>query len=1053
MAIDFRHYHVHTTYSFQDGYGLPDQVLDRVEEIGHNAIGISDHGNIWAHVPFWMAAKKRDVKVVLGCEFYIVEDADLRERKYYHITVFAKNQEGLTNLHKLVTYSNFKGFYYKPRIDFKTLLKCSEGLIVLSGCMGAGALLNNLGNDKWVDWYLSTFKAKFGSDFYVEVSAQGDRVRNEVKQIISLADAYKIRVVTTSDSHWLKPEDHAAQDLKLCISMKNDYEDPGRMKFDDLYYMFDGEEAEERGIESYGGRYKEFYETTLEITDKCNIERVQSKQKTFPLPENKSEHDYFTEKIEEGIEFRDLKSKPNWEEYEKRIEYEVGLISEKGFINYFLVIADLVVWAKKWMLVGAARGSSAGSIVAYILQIVEIDPLPFSLMFERFIDITRIDPPDIDIDFPDEKRQMVVDYLVEKYGKEYTSLLGTAGTFKPKISIWDTRRVYNLPWKEAKELAGMILERSSGDSRAKFCLADAFTPGNEAYIEEAGRIVKRHPLFKQSAKLEGQIRQTGIHAAAVVVSEEPLDKMSGKVRGKNGEEILSIDKYGAEALGLLKIDILALKQLTVLENVLKSAEKESEWLYNIPLDDEKVFAEIFQANKLWGIFQFEGDACRVVNLQVKPDTFQNICEVSALARPGALHSGGTTRYISYRAWEKGFDNKAKKKPEYAHPLLKELASETYGIVIYQEQVLQILRELGKMSWQDAGDLRKAMSKSYGVEFFDRYKVRFLKGACENGIDEAAAITIWENVNTFGSWAFNKSHAVSYGMISYWCAYLKTHYADEFYVETLKKETDEEVIKKILREWTESGRQFVVFDSEHSRENFSIHNGIIYGGYQNIKGIGEKAAQKLVAGLPWNDAEQFRKAAGSKGLKALKSLDGLNPMKKDSSNQMDMFAEFEYSVDDFSDIEPEQDISEIAPWADLYPIGSKFDSLIKSKAVIVTTIKEIEESTSSIVLIVKITHLNLRSMRETTITQKRKGVIKDPHLDQFLDFKAEDDTDAMFFGISRYKYEKLGKQLLGDHGVGSIIMIRGNKIPGFRKITVKNLKVLYSAKQKEYYERS
>ena len=1043
--LDFVHLHNHSTFSFLDGYGTPKQFLDQVEAIGHNAVSITDHGNIWGHIPFLKEGEKRGIKIIPGIEFYIVEDAKSKmERKYFHITVLAKNQVGLENIHRLVTYSNFEGFYYKPRIDFENLIECSEGLLVLSGCMGAGVLLNILDDSKYVERYLASFKKEFKDDFYIEVSPQR-RVQPQVSRMIEIAGNYKIKPVTTSDTHFPRKEDHAAEDLMLCIGTATTHSDPDRMIIMPELYLFDGVEAEKRGLSIYGERYGELYDATLEIADKVDIKRTKSGQKLFPLPAGYGDKfELFREWVDAGVMARDLKSKGDWELYKERLGYEVGLIIDKDYVDYFLVIRDMIIWAKKRMLVGPARGSVAGSLVAYVLRITEVDPLEFGLLFERFIDVTRHDPPDIDIDFPDEKKPVVVDYLIDKYGEDYTSLLGTISTFKPKVAIWDTRRVYDLPWDDAKELSKLILDRSSGDARAALCLEDTFDKNSDWYIERAAGIVNRVPKFRQAAKLEGQARQTGVHAAAVVVSEKPLIEISGFVRGKEGEKILCLDKYGAELLGLLKIDCLGLKQLTIFENILEMIGKDSEWLYNLPKDDYEAL-KIFRDNKCWGIFQFEGDAVRTVNLQVKPDTFLNICEISALARPGALHCGGTTKYLNYRAYEKGFNRPTKKKPEYLHPLLEKMCSDTYGVVIYQEQVLRLTNEVGHMGWEVSNQLRKAMSKSYGSEFFNKYKVKFVQGATEkSGLDTKTAEMLWDQLVTFGSWAFNKSHSVSYGHLSYWSAYLKAHYPAEFYLCSLQKENDDDVIKKLLREWVISGGEFKVLDHNKSDKNFSFHDGVIYGGFKNLKGIGEKQAEKLVGNRPYPDATTLRKAATKKVLGVLKSLDALDTLPIDNTSQISLFADHkEYGYDDFRDIEKAGSITEIAPWADLYPIGDKFHGFAEHYDIKITKISEITETTKGVMCILKVKHLNLRSIKETSMTQQRKGKYKKANLDKFINFYGEDDTETIILGISRFKYIEIGKQLF-DHGIGSVICIKGRKVSGYRKISVDKLIVLESA---------
>jgi DNA polymerase III subunit alpha len=1051
-GLDFIHLHTHTGYSFLDGYGLPDQYLDRLEEIGHKSLAITDHGNIWAHVPFWREAQKRNngTKIIYGCEFYIVDDAhDRHSRSRYHITVLAKDEIGQENIHKLITFSNFVGFYYKPRIDFETLLAHKEGLIVLSGCMGAGVLINNLNNPNYIEQYLGSFKKAFKDDFYIEVSPI-EKYAGEVTQMIDLADSFNIEPVSTSDSHFPSPEDHAAEDLLVCIGTKTNHDDPNRLKLMPELYLFDGLEAQRRSELVYPNHVP--FDNTLEIEDKCSDKRVISGQKTFPLEKNvlwKNKEEFFLYQIKTGTKFRGLKKLKDWPEYEKRLEKEIRLINEKDYVDYFLVIQDLCVWAKKRMLVGAARGSVAGSLVAYVLRITEVDPIPHGLIFERFIDVTRSDPPDIDLDFPDEKRHLVIEYLIDKYGETYTSQLGTIGYFKPKVALWDTRRVYDLPYKAAQELVNLVMERSSADARASFCLTDTFDQ-----FERSKAIVKQYPLFEEAAKIEGQIKQHGIHAAGVVVSDEPISKIGGLVKGTKGERIISMDKKDSEAVGLLKIDILGLKQLTIIESILELIGKDYDWLYNLPLDDEPTF-ELFRTNKLWGVFQFEGDAVRMVNRQVRPDSFTNIAEISALARPGSLHCGGTTRYINYRAYEKDFDVPTKTKVQYVHPLLEKLAGDTYGIVVYQEQVLTIMKDLGKMSWADTTAVRKAMSKSFGIEFFNKYKDKFIKGAKENKVEKEIATVIWDNICTFGSWAFNKSHSVSYGLLSYWTAYLKTHHPQEFYISTIRKENEDDKIKKLLREWVDRGFKFEPIDLEKSEQNFTLKDGVIYGGFQNMKGIGEKAADKIVDTRPWSNSADFRKAFGKRGLQSLKVLGRLptGMIRKGDANQIDLFENITGAViDTFKDIENPKDvdsITDLLPWADLYPIGEEFRWWYEKYAGKWTLLKDINEKSVEVIVIAKITKLNLRDVFEAGMTQNRDTTkLKDKHLTEFLLMHIEDDTSNMVAGINRYRFGKYKKIIFEESGIGSVIVVQGRKVPGFSKIDITKMKVLKKGKVAE-----
>jgi len=1033
--IDFIHLHVHTTYSMLDGYGLPWQYMERLKEIGHNAMGISDHGNIWGHVPFEKEAAKHNIKMIYGCEFYLtLKPAPEAIREQYHITVFAKNQTGLVNLHRLVTYSNVKGFYYKPRIDLGALYAHKEGLIVLSGCVGDGVLVRHKGNIEVVDPFLKQSKKEFGDDFYLEVSPSLDETFHHfIDYVFELSEEYKIKMVSATDAHFPKKSDHKAEDVMLCIGLKTDYNAPDRISIPKDLYLFDGEEAEHRCEVVYHGE-KHVFNNTLEIYDKCDfVKHPQAKRKFYPTEIPKNE--LFRQVVWKGVDVKNYKSLSNWDEYEKRLEREMSIIEDKDYVDYFLIIWDIVNWAKKTMLIGPARGSVAGSLVAYTMGITQVDPIVHGLMFERFIDVSRLDDPDIDMDFPDYRRVDVINYIIDKYGAEHASLLGNLGKFKSKNALWDVRRIFNLPWNETKELAGMILERSSGDARSQYCLVDSFKE-----FDRAKEILAKHPQYLHAGDIEGQVRQSGIHAAAVVLTEDALENYSGCVRGREpGESVLSIDMYSMKYLKLLKIDILGLKQLTIFEQILKQIGKDDQWLYNLPLDDPNAY-KLLRDKKYWGVFQFEGDAVRFTCGQASPDTFLNLSEISALARPGALHSGGTSDYLDRRAYVLGnTDRPTAKKPEYIHPLLEEIASETYGIIIYQEQVMRIMREIGGMSWSETTTARIGMGKSMGVEYFAQFKETFKSGAKENGVPEKDAENLWDAMQHFGSWAFNKSHSISYGLMSYWCLYFKHHYPNEFYCATLRAENDDNIIKKILREYVEGGGKFVLFDIDKSDINFTHKDGVLYGGWSNLKGIGEGAAEKLVKNKPWPNSETFRKTCGKRVLMVLKSLGALPESMPKLANQIDMFTG-DIEKDDFGDVEAgEINAAAIAPWSILYPIGEKWAKHYSKTHTITTAIK-VDDNTTNVVMIVRITDIQLYSMKEETMHDKSRQNYKNKELDRYIKLNTEDDTENMLMGVNRYKYESMGLQII-EAGVGSIMIIGGTKIPSYRKINIERMKIL------------
>jgi DNA-directed DNA polymerase III PolC len=562
------------------------------------------------------------------------------------------------------------------------------------------------------------------------------------------------------------------------------------------------------------------FKNTYLLAEQCNVD--------LPVAQMISFHSEKTlrQLCEEGAPARniDLKDKI----YAARLTREIDMIADKKFEDYFFVIADMINYAKKHMLVGPARGSSAGSLVCYLTGITDIDPIRHNLLFERFIDITREDLPDIDIDFQDDRREMVIQYLIEKYGLEKVAHLGTVSRYKAKSTITEVAKELGIPAWEVNDLKGAIIERSSGDARAAMCIMDTFND-----LEVGKQVLAKYPQMKIASTMENHARHNGVHAAGIIVTEEPVYKYCS-VNNQSGAA--QIDKKDAEDLNLLKIDALGLRTLSVLQDILDQVGWEREKLINYRLDDEKAF-KVLNDEKYAGIFQFEGYALQSLTRQMKIADFEDVASITALARPGPLNSGGTTQYIKRRVGES--------PTEYLHPLTQEITEVTFGVVVYQEQVMNIARDVGKLSWEDVSQLRKAMSKSYGEEFFDRYWQRFKVGAEQNGIEEDQALTIWKNINTMGSWAFNRSHAIAYGMVSYWCCVLKSKFPLEFAAACLRNVRDDEQGVRLLREVVKEGLVYKPYDKYKSKINWSVQNGELIGGLIGIKGIGPKLAEDII----------------------------------------------------------------------------------------------------------------------------------------------------------------------------------------------------------------
>ena len=508
-------------------------------------------------------------------------------------------------------------------------------------------------------------------------------------------------------------------------------------------------------------------------------------------------------------------------------------------------------WAKKHMLCGPGRGSSAGSLVCYLLGITEMDPIKFGLLFERFIDVNRKDLPDIDLDFPASKRDDVIQYLKKKYGKDKTMQLVTFNTFKPKAILQDAARVLNIPVWKVKDATSQIIKRGGGDSRTDFCLEDSLVQ-----YERLNDLFKEYPDLAKTLKLEGQIRQIGKHAAAVAIAQDDLSTIAAIK-----DDIISVDKYSADEVGLLKIDVLGLETLDIIQDICQEVGEDFRSFYNLPLDDALTFEKVFTPAKIKGIFQFEGLSVSTVCKDLNPTNFNQLVHITALGRPGPLNCGSTKEYI------KRFRGESYK----IDPILQPYLSDTLGVVIYQEQVMRIVKNVGAFSWDDTSIIRKAMSKSLGEEFINRYRKEFIDGAFSQGIDKDKAHRIFDQIYTFGSWAFNLSHAASYALLSYWMGYCKAHWPAQFYARILKDKIEKEEIIPILKEY---GGTFVPIDLNKSRLHFSAQDDILYGGFTNIKGIGDKAAHRIITMQPFESIEDFKsripKGIAEKVLNALEN---------------------------------------------------------------------------------------------------------------------------------------------------------------------------------------
>lgn len=925
-----------TEYSFRLAFGLLEKVLDANDK---NAAGICDRHGTWGHVSFEKACRKRDIKPIFGVELAVVNEPELNENEGLRFLRFiALTNDGLKEIYELVTLATGQ-FHYFPRLSLKQVGSISTNVLILTTLPVQGANQNIFLDLNPTTPYSS----------------------------VQWAIENGISPVATSDNFYPTPEDEDA--YGVCMGKFADTKTTPQFILDEWDW--------DAAVEAPEDFKKSAMDNIAPIIQDMDIK----------LPVAELVHPKVTQTLremcEDGAKVRKIDlSNP---EYKDRLDRELKLIADKDFEDYFFLISDLCKEAKKTMLVGPARGSSCGSLVCYLIDITEIDPIPYNLLFERFIDVNRADLPDIDIDFPDKKRDQIFDYLKNKYGEECVAQLGTISRFKPKSAIGQVSKELNIPMWEVQELKDAIIERSGGDARASFCIADTFKE-----LEIGQRTLKKYPELIISAELEGHASHSGRHAAGIVVTSNPVswycsvDQQTGAAQ---------VDKYDAEDLNLLKIDALGLRTLSVIEDALEQIGWSYKQLIDYRLDDQGTF-DLLNEAKWAGIFQFEGYALQSLCHQFTVDKFEDIIALTALARPGPLNSGMANEWIRRKV--------GAAKVTYDHPMMENSLKTSFGVVVYQEQIMQIAREVGLMSWEDVSSLRKAMSKSMGKEFFDKYRKQFLEGAAKNNFKEEDAIEFWDKINTFGSWCFNRSHAVAYGMVSYWCLVLKANYPLEYAAACLRNSKDDDQSIKLLRELDYEGYGYKPFDYELSEENWTVRNGTLIGGLIGIKGIGPKTAADII----------MRRKEG----KALTKRQ--DTVLKDAKTPYDMIFEGRER------------------WGYLYdnPTAHKINSKL-------SFIREITNDTDGqVCFIAKLAGKNQRDHNET-VNIHRRGGREMTGQTLYLNFTVEDDTDLIFCTIDRWKYLEYGKPIIEEGKIGDWYIFKGNVQKGWRKVHVKRWKKL------------
>lgn len=844
----FCHLHLHTQYSLLDGLNKLPDILELAKERNQNAIAMTDHGNLHGAIEFYLEAKKIGIKPIIGCELYVTPGSRFEKKMerhggegINHLTVLAITNEGYRNLCALSTLGYREGFYFKPRVDHELLSRYSNGLVILSGCLASELSQYVLEDDlrraeKLLDFYLDTF----GDRFYLEI--QPHKIPEQQKLNSFCVETGKRRgipIVATTDCHYPNIDDHYAQEVLMCISTQKTIQDPTRLRHEGftLHLKTENEMENELGQDWW---VDDALRASGEIANRVDLNFDFSKHfmPVFEVPPPKTPDELMTELAREGLRKKlsrfslsQQEEAPYWE----RLEEEIKLITQMGFSGYFLVVSDFIVWAKEnGIPVGPGRGSVAGSLVAYALRITDVDPLKHKLLFERFLNPERVSLPDIDVDFCINGRDRVIDYVVQKYGKDKVAQIATFGTLKAKAAIKDVGRALGLSYAETDKVAQWIPAPRQGFD---YSLTESLSmePKLLEYSKKEGK-----ELISLALKLEGLTRHSSTHAAGVVIGDRPLIEILPLMVDKDGREVTQYSMSYVEKIGLVKFDFLGLKTLTVIQTALdliKSSRGVTIDLETLFLEDPKTYA-LLSAGNTTGVFQLESSGITEMVQKLKPNCFDDLVAILALYRPGPLDSGMADHYIERKH--------GRAKVEYIHPLMEKSLSDTYGIMLYQEQIMQLARELAGYSLGEADLLRKAMGKKIPEEMA-KQKVRFVKGCIERGISEKAAGEIFSQMETFARYGFNRSHSVAYAMVSYQTAYLKAHYPVEFMAALMSHEGgDTDKILKDLNECRKQNMEILPPDVNESSSSFSVAGNSIRYGLSAVKGIGEKAVELIIS---------------------------------------------------------------------------------------------------------------------------------------------------------------------------------------------------------------
>lgn len=911
---DFCSLHTHSDASALDGAGKVDEFVKTAAERGNPAIAFSEHGTMRNFYQVHNSCEKHRINPIYGIEFYVCRDmkrkglteeeknaiggrlklADRKEkikdyeqregiRQRTHLTCWAKNNVGLQNLFRLSSESYIDGFYYKPRIDLKRLIEFGEGLIVGTGCMSSAVNSHVLSGQRHQAFTVAEqLHERFGEDLYIEVQPHNMFEQVEVNKFaLELKKRFgqHTKLLATQDAHYVLGSDACHHEVLLCIGTNGRLSDPNHFCFsNEDFFMKTRKQMYNSFLNAHPymtkKQIKEALDSTVELAEgvdaKVHIDYHAALLPHVELPQGHAdEWSYLKSLCSYGLGWREIPERAklvavqqgiSYSEmlkvYSKRLKYELTAIRKQGFISYFLVVYDLYVWARNQnIMCGPGRGSVAGSLVSFLLGFTSVDPIEHGLIFERFINPDRVDLPDIDMDFMDSRRQEVFEYLRQRYGEDKVAQIATIGKLSGKQCIKDVSRVLEVPYAASNEVTSFIIERAKGDERVDQTVEDSFKD-----VEVCRQFNEKYPdVLKHAKRLEGMAKNLGIHAAGIVVAPEPLVKyLPLEVRKSNDKNVVvtAVGMKGVAALGLVKLDVLGLRTLTVLRDCLDAIEerhgKKIDLESDVSLVDDEVL-QLFTDHDYVGIFQYDTASADKVCAGVKFESFDDIVALTALNRPGTMRSGLAEKYVARKK------NPEKVKELAFHSSVSEITKDTLGIIVYQEHVIKIFTDVAGFSPSKADSLRKSIGKSEGDEVIGKERENFIEGAvARTGMTVAEAEKIINAIVFFGGYAFNRSHSCAYSLIAFWCMYLKCHYPLEFYWALLKNEPQLIKIQNIVRDAKNHNTQLSLPDVSTSKESFTIdlQENIIHGSLVDIKGVGEKAAATIIDNQPYADFLDF-----------------------------------------------------------------------------------------------------------------------------------------------------------------------------------------------------